>query len=71
MKKNLSLSICMIVKNEEKYIDSCLKSMSPLIENGIAELVIVDTGSTDKTIEICRKYTESIYDFELSCHSKS
>ncbi len=64
MKKNLSLSICMIVKNEEKYIDSCLKSMSPLIENGIAELVIVDTGSTDKTIDICRKYTESIYDFE-------
>ena len=64
MKKNLSLSICMIVKNEEKYIDSCLKSMNPLIENGIAELVIVDTGSTDKTIEICRKYTDNIYDFE-------
>lgn len=64
MKEKFSLSICMIVKNEEKYIDNCLKSMTPLIENGIAEFVIVDTGSTDKTIEICRKYTDNIYYFE-------
>lgn len=64
MKKKFSLSICMIVKNEEKYIDNCLKSMMPLIEKGIAEFVIVDTGSTDKTIEICKKYTDNIYYFE-------
>lgn len=62
--KEITLSICMIVRNEEKYIDDCLKSMMPLIENNIAEFVIVDTGSTDKTIEICRKYTENIYYFQ-------
>lgn len=64
MKQKFSLSICMIVKNEEKYIDNCLKSMVPLIEKGIAEFVIVDTGSTDKTIDICKKYTDNIYYFE-------
>lgn len=51
----------MIVKNEEKYLDNCLKSMMPLIENNMAELIIVDTGSEDNTIEICKKYTSNIY----------
>ena len=37
--KEITLSICMIVRNEEKYIDDCLKSMIPLIENNIAEFV--------------------------------
>lgn len=64
MSNKVILSICMIVKNEEEYLDNCLNSMNILIEKGIAELIIVDTGSTDKTIEICTKYTKNIYFFK-------
>ena len=48
------LSICMIVKDEEKYLDKCLKSLLPLTECNLAELIIVDTGSTDNTVEIAK-----------------
>jgi len=46
----------MIVKNESECIEACLKSIS-----GADEIVIVDTGSTDNTIEICKKYTDKVY----------
>lgn len=55
------LSICMIVKDEEKNIERCLKSLTPLINSCIAEVIVVDTGSTDKTVDIASKYTENIY----------
>jgi len=55
------LSICMIAKDEEKNLDRCLSSLKPLLDNDIAELVFVDTGSTDNTINIAKKYTENIY----------
>lgn len=61
MNNKIILSICMIVKNEEKYIENCLRSMVPLIEKGIAELIIVDTGSEDKTVDICKKYSPQVY----------
>ena len=61
MNDKILLSICMIVKNEEVYIGKCLNSIMPLVNAGIAELIIVDTGSTDKTIEICKTYTDRIY----------
>ena len=41
-----SLSACMIVKNEEKFLAQCLKS----IKDAVDEIIIVDTGSTDKTV---------------------
>lgn len=50
----------MIVKNEERCIARCLDSFKGLYD----ELIIVDTGSTDNTKEICRKYTNKIYDFK-------
>lgn len=57
---NKLLSVCMIVKDEEKVLERCLESI-----HGIAdEIVIVDTGSTDKTKEIAIKYTDKLYDFE-------
>lgn len=52
-------SICIITKNEEKRIDRCLKALSALNE----EIVIVDTGSTDRTREIASQYTDRIYNF--------
>lgn len=55
------LSICMIVRDEEKFLDNCLKSLKPLLDLNLAELIIVDTGSVDKTIDIAKKYTEKLY----------
>jgi glycosyltransferase involved in cell wall biosynthesis len=56
----MTLSLAMIVKNEEEIIERCLKSSGNLFD----EIIIVDTGSTDKTKEICSKYTNKIYDFK-------
>lgn len=55
------LSIGMMVKNEEKNLDKCLSSVMPLVDNLGAELIIVDTGSEDKTVEISKKYTDKLY----------
>jgi len=49
----------MIVKNEEKILARCLDSIRDLMD----EIIIVDTGSEDKTKEIAAKYTDKIYDF--------
>lgn len=56
----LSVSLCMIVKNEESVLDRCLASVAHLVD----EVIIVDTGSTDRTKEIASKYTSKIFDFE-------
>lgn len=58
------LSIGMIVKNEEKYLDQCLTALKPILDNVDSELIIADTGSTDKTVEIAKKYTDNVYHFE-------
>lgn len=55
-----TLSLCMIVKNEEKTLENCLKNAKEYSN----EIIIVDTGSKDKTKEIALKYTDKIYDFE-------
>lgn len=55
-----SISCCMIVKNEEDNLSRCLKSVTDFVD----ELVIVDTGSTDDTKYIARKFTDNIYDLE-------
>ncbi|WP_147565980.1 glycosyltransferase [Clostridium tyrobutyricum] len=55
------LSIGMMVKNEEKHLDECLKSLLPILEKLDSELVIVDTGSTDRTVDIAKKYTDKVY----------
>ena len=55
----ISISVCMIVKNEEKVLARCLDSLQDLVE----EIIIVDTGSTDATKRIAAGYTDKIYDF--------
>lgn len=55
-----TLALCMIVKNEENYLDACLSSVKDVID----EFVIVDTGSTDNTKNIIKKYTNNDYNFK-------
>lgn len=55
----ITISLCMIVKNEERVLARCLDSLIGLMD----EIIIVDTGSTDKTKEIAKKYTDKVYDF--------
>ena len=54
------IGCCLIVKNEEKTIEECLESIAGHVD----ELVIVDTGSTDKTVEICNKFTDKVLHFD-------
>lgn len=54
-----TISLCMIVKNEEETLDRCLSS----IQAAVDEVIVVDTGSTDFTKKIAGKYTNKIYDF--------
>ncbi|HAN10429.1 MAG TPA: hypothetical protein DCP90_07435 [Clostridiales bacterium] len=56
----ITISLCMIVKNEEDVLARCLDSLKDIVD----EIIIVDTGSTDKTKEIAKKYTKKVYDFE-------
>ena len=56
----ITISLCMIVKNEEKILDRCLSGLADLMD----EIIVVDTGSTDRTKEIAAKYTDKIYDFK-------
>lgn len=56
----LPISVCIIAKNEENYIGECLRRLSPYDW----EIVVVDTGSTDRTVEIARTYTPNIYRFD-------
>ncbi len=54
------LSVCIIAKNEEKHIEECLRRLSPY---GF-EIVLTDTGSTDRTLAIAEKYADRIYHFD-------
>ena len=55
----ITVSVCMIVKNEENKLGVCLDSLKTIAD----EIIVVDTGSTDGTKVIASKYTDKIYDF--------
>ncbi|AFM39682.1 glycosyl transferase [Desulfosporosinus acidiphilus SJ4] len=57
--KTITISLCMIVRNEEQTIARCLDSVKGIPD----EIIIVDTGSTDQTKEIVRRYTDEVADF--------
>ena len=54
-----TLSLCMIVKNEEKYLAQCLRSVRDIVD----EMIIVDTGSTDRTKDIATVFGAKLFDF--------
>lgn len=56
----ITISLCMIVKNEESILARCLDSVVELMD----EIIIIDTGSTDRTREIAAGYTDKVYEFE-------
>jgi glycosyltransferase involved in cell wall biosynthesis/thioredoxin-like negative regulator of GroEL len=51
------LSVCLIAKNEERFIDGCLQSIRGLAD----QLILVDTGSTDRTVEIARNHGAEVH----------
>lgn len=55
----VTISVCMIVKNEEEQLGACLESLRPIAD----EIIVVDTGSADRTKEIAARFTNRIYDF--------
>ena len=54
-----TISLCMIVKNEEVSLADCLMSAKPFVD----EIVIVDTGSTDRTVEVARQLGSRVFHF--------
>ncbi|MDR2599304.1 MAG: glycosyltransferase family 2 protein, partial [Oscillospiraceae bacterium] len=60
MNNKIKLSQCMIVKNEEKNIEQALR----WAKNITFEQIVVDTGSTDRTVEIAKKMGAKVYHFE-------
>ncbi|WP_238916928.1 glycosyltransferase [Clostridium sp. YIM B02555] len=51
------VSLCMIVKDEEEYLPKCLSSIKDIVD----EIIIVDTGSSDKTVEIAKNFGAKVY----------
>ena len=56
----VSISLCLIVKNEEDVLGTCLHSIYDIVD----EINIIDTGSDDRTKEIAKRYEANIYDFK-------
>lgn len=56
----MRLSLCMIVKNEAENLPRCLDS----VKNAVDEMVVLDTGSTDATVEIACSYGAQVAEFE-------
>ncbi len=56
----MKLSLCMIVKNEERFLAGCLESVRDVVD----ELVVVDTGSTDATRTIAERFGARVFSFE-------
>lgn len=53
----MSLSVVIITKNEEGAIEDCLDSVA-----WADEIIVLDSGSVDRTVEICRRYTDKVYE---------
>lgn len=55
----ITITLCMIVKDEEDTIERCLQSVGDVVD----EIIIVDTGSIDRTKEVASKWTPHVFEF--------
>src|SRR3989344_6100650 len=55
-----TISLCMITKSEERFLEQCLNSVKDIVD----EIIIVDTGSTDKTKEIALSFGAKVHNFK-------
>jgi GT2 family glycosyltransferase/Flp pilus assembly protein TadD/SAM-dependent methyltransferase len=60
IESDTSISLCMIVKNEERHLAECLMSARPLVD----EMIVVDTGSTDRSKGIATAFGAKVFDME-------
>jgi len=58
--EKVPVSLCMIIKDEEKYLARCLASVKPIVD----EMIVVDTGSTDRSKDIAITFGAKVYDYE-------
>ena len=56
----MTISLCMIIKDEQSVLENCLSSFKDVVD----EIIIVDTGSSDNSKQIAKKYTDKIYDYK-------
>ena len=56
----MQISACVIVKNEAENISTCLESVQKIVQ----QIIVVDTGSTDHTVDLAKKYGAEVYHYE-------
>src|SRR5438477_7853782 len=61
---SMNLSVVIITCNEEANIGRTLESVKPLVADGKGEIIVVDSGSTDRTVEIARSFGAKVFDEE-------
>ena len=57
----MTLSVVLITQNEEGNLPRTLESVAPLVRDGNGEIIVVDSGSTDRTVEIARSYGAKVF----------
>src|ERR1700732_2762963 len=57
----VTLSVVIITYNEEANIGRALESVMPLLREGKGEIIVVDSGSTDRTVDIAKSFGAKVY----------
>ena len=57
----MALSVVLITQNEERNLPRTLESVMPLVRDGKGEIIVVDSGSSDRTVEIARSYGAKVF----------
>jgi glycosyltransferase involved in cell wall biosynthesis len=66
----VTLSVVLITQNEQGNLPRTLESVMPLVRDGNGEIIIVDSGSTDRTLEIAQSYGAKIFVEEWKCFAE-